>query len=266
MPDNFSKLIKRKPEGAVFFGDWHGDLPFAIAALERAIAKYPDISVYYHVGDFGIWPGDDAYINTIVSMMQAAGKTLVVTGGNHEDWDKWDRLTNNQTRPYIYKGGGLVLLPKKYFWVHAGVSFASVGGAGSIDRKWRVEGSSWWPQEIISEGTVAEVELSGNDYVDILITHEASDDPVFPVRKILENPFVQLKWPQEDIEISEEQRKLVSRVVKKLQPAIHFHGHWHEPWVRNAEDMQTVSLGANFASYAENAYVVRDFSVFSGRE
>lgn len=264
MADNFAKMIERKPEGAIFFGDWHGDLTFAIAALERAISKYPDITVYYHVGDFGIWPGDDAYISTIVSMMQSSGKTLVVTGGNHEDWDKWDRLTAQQTRPFTYKGGGLVLLPKKYFWTHAGVTFASVGGAGSIDKQWRVEGKSWWPQEIISDDVVNEVEEGDVDQVDILITHEASDDPVFPVRKILENPFVQMKWPHEDIVISEEQRKLVSRVIAKVKPKVHLHGHWHEPWQRDAVDCKTVSLGANFASYAENAHVISDFSKLRG--
>lgn len=257
MTRSFKTLIKNKPEGAVFFGDWHGDTYFAIKALERAIERYPDIDVFYHVGDFGIWPEDERYVATVTSIMSSADKLLVVTGGNHEDWDRWDTLTKNQTQPYVFPGESLVLLPKLYKWVHAGRTFTSVGGASSIDRFRREEGTSWWPQEEIAESVIETVERK--DYrADILITHESSDDPVPPVVDVLNNPFAQGQWPQDAIEVSEVQRKYVSRAVDAVMPQYHFHGHWHVPFVRT-RDMTTVSLAANFASLAENTYAIEKF-------
>lgn len=251
----FDKIMSRAKDGTVFFGDWHVDLTFAVGALERAIEKYPDMNVFYHVGDFGLWPGGEEYINTVKSIMDSVDKTLVVTGGNHEDWDQWDKLTKNQTEPYVYKGNGLVLLPKVWKWEHSGTTFVSVGGASSIDRAWRNPRTSWWPQEGISAGAVAEVgerKLKAN----VLITHEASNDPVLPVRQILGNPFLQMKWPYDDIVESEVQRQRVSQVIDVVNPNLHVHGHWHIPYTRTRDDLTTVSLGANYASYAENTYVL----------
>lgn len=258
MARSFKTLIKNKPEGAVFFGDWHANLTFALKTLERAIGKYPDIDVFYHVGDFGLGFGDKDYPEIISGVMESAGKLLVVTGGNHEDWDKWDDLTQDQTQPYVYPGNSLVLLPKLYHWTHADRTFTSLGGASSIDRKWRNPHTSWWSQEGISEATVVSLEKS-RKRSDILITHEASDTPVTPIRQQLGNPFQQMKWPYEDILVSEEQRKLVSRAIDAVQPQYHFHGHWHMPWVRNAE-LTTVSLGADYASYEENSFVLEKFN------
>lgn len=258
MAKTFKRIMDNATEGAVFFGDWHGDMSFAIAALERAIDKYPDINVFYHVGDFGLWPGGQSYIKTVADIMESSDKTLVVTGGNHEDWNQWDRLTGGQTRPYVYEGNGLALLPKVQWWTHAGLRFLSVGGASSIDRAWRKRNVSWWPQEGIQEDAVERV-IKDDSTVDILITHEASDDPVPPVRQVLDNPFVQARWPLEDIQESEVQRDRVSQIVKASDPQVHLHGHWHIPYVREQEYLRTVSLGANFASYAENAYAIQDF-------
>lgn len=257
MAKTFDKLIAQKREGAVFFGDWHGDTFFAIRALERAIDKYPDIDVYYHVGDFGIWPKDTFYLDAITGILESAEKLLVVTGGNHEDWDRWDDLTKNQTVPYVFPGDSLVLLPKLYHWEHADYRFTSVGGASSIDKFRRKKGRDWWPQEIISEEvieTLEEKDLS----CDVLITHESSDNPVPPVQQLLDNPWQQGQWPEEDREISTAQRELVSRAVAATYPQYHFHGHWHIPHVREGNPV-TVSLGANFASFAENEFAIAQF-------
>lgn len=258
----FDKLMSKASQGTVFFGDWHGDIPFAVGALERAVERHSDVTVFYHVGDFGLWPGGDGYINAVKSIMDSVGKTLVVTGGNHEDWDQWDALTKDQTEPYVYPGQGLVLLPKVWRWRHRTTEFVSVGGAASIDRQGRIPLKSWWPQEGISQSAVDRVR-NLKMKADVLITHEASNDPVPPVQQILGNPFIQMRWPYEDIVESEVQRQRVSQVLDVVQPKLHVHGHWHLPYTRVGKDLTTASIGANYASYAENSYVVSDVDILN---
>jgi len=252
----FISLLEHQtsPE-AIFFGDWHGDLTYALNSLERVYQKFPHVDVYYHVGDFGVWPRGEWYLDEISSSLSAAGKTMIVTGGNHEWWDKWDEWCEDGT-PYGYEGTNLIFLPKFYMWTQAGVSFMSVGGASSIDRDRRVQGSSWWPQEEISPETVNKILQMPALTTDILITHESSDNPVDPVKRVLADPVKQMQWDYSAVQASEYQRQYVTQVIDYVKPTKHFHGHWHIPYQRIEDNLLTVSLGDNTTSYAENSYVM----------
>jgi hypothetical protein len=248
--------LQDKKPGALFFGDWHGDINYALRSLERAYKKFPDIDVFYHVGDFGVWPGSDYYLDSVALSLSAEGKTMVVTGGNHENWNQWDVWTQG-TKPFKYLGYDLILLPKLWSWTHAGKTFTSVGGAHSIDRSFRTPNLSWWPQESISYGTVNTVLNASDEYkADVLITHESSHNPVDPIKKILADPIKQAAWPQEDIRDSDIQQQYVSLVLEAVAPTTHVHGHWHIPFKRNENGLHTVSLGDNSSSYAENSWLM----------
>lgn len=91
-----------------------------------------------------------------------------------------------------------------------GIKFFVFGGGISIDKAWRIEGSSWWPQEIPSyseiENGFANLEKYNNT-VDIVLTHAAPTIPTISiyshhseedeVTKILdqfENKIICQKW------------------------------------------------------------------------
>jgi hypothetical protein len=57
-----------------------------------------------------------------------------------------------------------------------GESFLAMGGAASHDKEWRVEGESWWPEEIPNayEREICELSLSERDWrVGHVLTHDA---------------------------------------------------------------------------------------------
>lgn len=250
----FLEFVKSASPNTVIFGDWHGDLLYALESLERVYEKYPEVEILYHVGDFGVWPGGDMYLDAVSHSLEAAGKTMIVTGGNHEEWPRWNLWTRDNQSVYNYNESGLIFLPKVFAWEHAGKEFLSVGGASSIDRAWRTKGKSWWPEEEILADAVERIADMDIPYVDVLITHESSDDPVDPIKTRLADPIVQANWPVYDVQVSETQRELVSAVIKFVEPAMHVHGHWHIPYIRKGDELLTVSLGDNRTSYAENSF------------
>lgn len=246
-------MQKRSSEDAIFFGDWHGDLSYAITSLERVIERYPHIDTYYHVGDFGVWGDNNNYLDAVSGVLLGSDKILVVTGGNHENWNIWDEWVKCGN-PYYYSEA-LIFLPKVAYWEHGGRKYLSVGGASSIDQYLRVPGKSWWPQEEIHLADVCRVE-NANKEVDVLITHESSNDPVLPVRQVLSNYMKQMMWPENAKKLSEIQRIYVSRVFDSVKPKIHVHGHWHLPYIADRITYKVVSLGDNRTTYSENSWVL----------
>lgn len=48
------RFLSRSPERVRVFGDWHGNVQFALDQLEHGLRD--GISTFVQVGDFGLWP------------------------------------------------------------------------------------------------------------------------------------------------------------------------------------------------------------------
>lgn len=106
------------------------------------------------------------------------GDTLFVDG-NHENFDRLDKFPTEE------KYGGKVkkisnsvyqLLRGEIYSIN-GIKILTFGGAKSTDRKDRIIGVDWWPQEIFSEEEMENAfkNLEKNNYeVDYIITHTCS--------------------------------------------------------------------------------------------
>jgi len=127
-------------------------------------------------GDFGgVWDGsksDDYVLDTYDSR----NFTTLFVDGNHENFDLLDSY------PVEYFHGGKVHrirdsvyhLIRGQVYDFGGKSFFTFGGARSIDRIYRKEGKSWWPQEIPSDDEMSEAvaNLSKLDFkVNYVVTH-----------------------------------------------------------------------------------------------
>lgn len=131
-------------------------------------------------GDFGgIWYGDERDESFLLQYRNMPFTTLFVDG-NHENFDRLN------TYPVEEWNGGkihkinpsVIHLMRGQIYNIDGRSFFTFGGALSIDKEIRTEGSSWWRQE---EATYAEMDealrnLEKEDYnIDYIITHAAPD-------------------------------------------------------------------------------------------
>lgn len=102
---------------------------------------------------------------------------ILFIDGNHENFDRLFRESKEEER----YGGTVRRIGKNIYWLQRGQiytienkTFFCMGGAYSIDKAWRQEGISWWPQESPSEEEykfASKNLLSSGKKVDYILTH-----------------------------------------------------------------------------------------------
>lgn len=198
-------------------GDLHGNWLYARQVFEKA--KRNDCTRIIQVGDMGIWPGDqgEQYINQISKMAQKFNIDFIFLPGNHEDYNQLDKFEKD----FEYEIGELMEIKPRLFYTGkynkielADKQIGFVGGAVSIDRKWRTLNKSWWNQEQLSKTQAQAAMAMGK--VDYLFTHDCPQA----------HPFGQYFNMVVDLE-SSLHRQRISDVAKVLDPSVWFHGHMH---------------------------------------
>jgi len=213
-------------------GDWHGNTPWVMKAVDWTAAAGSKIVL--HLGDFGIWPGPSGkkYLSQVSKKCDLLGLDIVVTLGNHEDWNRIEGLWENDKRrddsgnPLpIEIEEHVVLLPRPYRFMLGGKSFLSLGGAASVDVDGRTNGRDWWPDEALTVGMVEAAKAGG--YADVMLTHETPDVPfaVQSVEDVLRgNP---LGFSQFGLNYSAQSRRFMTEVFESVKPKLLAHGHMH---------------------------------------
>lgn len=205
------------PAPIAIFGDWHGHAGWAITSLRSAARA--GVRTALHVGDLGFdWPGAKRgrYEAKLNKYLVDLGIMLVISGGNHDNWDtleklvvEADGLANVRSNIRVLPRGGRTLVE--------GLVVGGLGGAFSVDYEHRTEGRDWWSTE---EPTLAEAEKLVNDGpLDVLITHDAPFG--VPLKGV-----VPLR--PEIVERADRTRLLLRQVVDSLMVPQVFCGHWHQ--------------------------------------
>ena len=161
-------------------GDTHGLEDFH--KLHIFAGEHPELTKNDYVivaGDFGaIWSEKTLVAN--LKYFTELPFTVLFVDGNHENFD----LINSYPVE-IWNGGKVHKIKRDVIHLMRGQVFEiegktifTFGGATSIDRDWRIEGRSWWAQELptyeeLDEG-IANLKRYGNK-VDYVITHSCSE-------------------------------------------------------------------------------------------
>lgn len=220
-------------------GDWHGNGRWACSAVEWFAEQ--GVSVVEQLGDFGIWPGDwgQRYLDAVQGAAEAAGVTVYVTPGNHEDYSQIDAVE-------VDAGGvrwirnRVGLRERGSRWELGGCSFVSLGGAPSIDRWMRVEGVSWWREEMITLEEAERVAAAG--YADVMLAHDSPNGGVAAVQAIVTSGG---GWSAEALAYAREGRELMDIAFAGVRPRVFAHGHYHVADRVVREGTLFVSLGAD---------------------
>lgn len=217
-------------------GDMHGDTKDAMKVLNEMGKR--KITHVFVVGDFGLWThfaDGHEFLDSINAGAEGNGLSVFAVGGNHENWDHWNWFIENMP---THKGFAMVrrrvlLAPRIHQFTLAGKQFVVAGGAVSIDREYRLErergqhmdstgrirrkGSGprtlWWPNEELTDQEVITIE-SRYPKADILLTHDCSNY----------TPFRDRLKPDA---ASERHRRRIDKVIRAVEPKVHFHGHMH---------------------------------------
>lgn len=157
-------------------GDTHGLENFN--KLHIFAGRHPELTLNDYViiaGDFGaIWSDKTLVAN--LKYYTELPFTVLFVDGNHENFD-----LINSFLVEIWNGGkvhrikpNIIHLMRGQVFEIEGKTIFTFGGATSIDRDYRIEGISWWPQELptyeeLDEG-IANLKRYGNK-VDYIISH-----------------------------------------------------------------------------------------------
>ena len=239
----------------MFAGDWHGNVQWAISCIETAADN--GATLIYQLGDFGIWPGlgGSEYLLCLEAVAAERDVLLVVTLGNHEDYDQvetWpitdDGFIINPEYPHIW------IAQRGQVWEHSGRVVASLGGAFSIDKGTRRPHKSWWPQEEITLENVETLRenLAGRR-VDLFLSHD------FPFG-VQPGPHTVFALPKDLEDESHRQRAVLRRAVNIAKPELLIHGHWHMPMMGKlvGSDYETIVWGLD-ADGANANVIIADF-------
>lgn len=200
-------------------GDTHGErerfAPHRLPGEENWTCE--DILII--CGDFGYIFFDTEEERRFLEQLGRKRYTICFCDGNHENFPAIYRYPREE-----WNGGqvhricpNVLHLMRGQVYELQGCRFFVMGGAYSIDKYRRVEGFSWWPQELPEEEEYAEAErnLQRTGYqVDYVITHTAPPD------------VIRLMGFYPD----SHDKKLVDflgRVSDRLVFRRWFFGHWH---------------------------------------
>lgn len=101
-----------------------------------------------------------------------------------------------------------------------------VGGAVSIDRQYRIEGRSWWPDEELSYPAL---DVITGKYLsvkpEVMVTHECPEEVAQEILQRLSIPGVKL-----DPQFASRTRQAFQAMWSAHSPKLWVFGHWHVPF------------------------------------
>jgi predicted phosphodiesterase len=125
-------------------GDWHGDLSIARAVVRTL--KSEDVHLLLHVGDLAVrWPGPKKgrFDKRLGQLLDDADIEFLFIDGNHDNHKELRELTPlpDGTRRLSDR---MSYVPRGTVIERHGVRIGGLGGAYSVDRRWRTEGKDLW--------------------------------------------------------------------------------------------------------------------------
>jgi Calcineurin-like phosphoesterase len=214
-----------RPEDTLLLaGDWHGNFPQADNVIRYA--KEHGIKVILQLGDFGIWSNDKPFLNKMQFLLNQWDIHLFFIDGNHEDFTRlYDKKVLENGNRYVRDN--ITYLQRGYRFNWGDHSFLCLGGAASIDKRFRTKGKSWWPEEYLTEEDILTAQSGGP--VDVMFCH---DSPAGAPNSITDDNLGQIGairyYGSEALNYTNNHRQLLKRVTDVTTPKLLFHGHYHK--------------------------------------
>lgn len=209
------------PNRVLIVGDLHGNLRAASQVVDYAIDQDADVIV--QVGDFGHWPRTPAgelFLNRLDDLLEAAGIELWFVDGNHEDHYSLANLERD-SRGLGIVTGTIFHVPRGHRWVWHDKTWLGVGGAVSVDKKWRTPGWDWFSSETCNMADFERICTDG--HADVVIAHDAPPNPTLAA-------FLKTSehlWPADALVEALQHQEAIGEVAASTTPDLWLHGHYH---------------------------------------
>jgi DNA repair exonuclease SbcCD nuclease subunit len=206
----------------LFLGDIHGDFDFVFYYINKN--KIENCFIY-QVGDFGVGFDKKNDINNLTKLnnfLKERNIVMYVIRGNHDD----PKFFNGDFKNYF---SNLHLLSDYDVVQIDGFNILGIGGAISIDRKWRKDGVSYWSDELVS----FDIEkLKPIEKIDIVVTHTSADF-CEPNNKLGFGSLVN-SFALKDSDLYDDlhkERQIVTKIWDEIKnnnnPSLWVYGHFH---------------------------------------
>jgi predicted phosphodiesterase len=204
----------------LLLGDIHGDY----RVLQRAIDKANEVgaAALIQVGDFGLFRGfgmnnEEQFKNVVYT----SKCPVYFIDGNHDDCTRWKTYTEVSQ---VYPDIPFYYIPRGTVMEIDGRTIAFMGGAASIDKKWRLaDGLHWDENELISNEQYARMRDNAEDKtIDMFITH-------CPPNSVIEEHFDRFAKLQFDVGLDWEDptQKQIEELWHALGTPMVYSGHMH---------------------------------------
>lgn len=228
-------------------GDWHGNTGHALRAMEQFHRL--EIKYVFQLGDFGLWGGllehnKDKLRSRLQTLLQKYDMWLFVTLGNHEKYSFLPHFSTYEDGPwkdFLYepKAPRILYFQRGQSITLGGRNLLSIGGAASIDYKYRMEGLTIWKEERITaqdvRNTVDEASRLGT--VDVILAHDVfASAPIFGTHRQSD------KWDAEEKAYAQTSRDALEKVALAVTPKLWLHGHYHLPITTEVEVQGTKAV------------------------
>ncbi|MBM7826617.1 hypothetical protein [Microbacterium aurum] len=210
----------------VVAGKWNGRLPW----IERAIASAArsGASSILYLGNVNVLPGRstrllkeiDHWCVNSASGRHTGIRTIAVVPGHHDDWGTLSRLFAEHPGEAVQLSDYVWALPRGYRFTIGGRSFLAFGGAPSVDFLRRIEGYSWWREELPSLADVKAAAAGG--HADVLLTHDAGYALTPKASAAIKG---RRGWSDTELSYADSGRVYVHWVTEAVTPLLHLHAH-----------------------------------------
>lgn len=193
-------------------GDIHGNSEWCRTIVSNARAN--DCRLVIQLGDFGFWSHKMTgvlFLDRVEQLLADSGIELWWVDGNHENHQLLRDFYGPTPSAICPIRDHISYLPRGYRFDLDGLTFLCLGGAASIDRDYRVDGESWWREELIDDIDVHVACRLG--HADVMLTHDCPIDV----------SLVDLR----DDAATITNRTRLQQVVDAVSPRYLFHGHYH---------------------------------------
>lgn len=225
----------------MFVGDLHANLDAADRVAE--LAKDYKCDEIIQVGDWGFIWSDSWKAEELSEVLKGHGIPMRFCDGNHDNHPELFKAERNKEEnilPFLtYQHRGTL----KEF--SDGTKMVFLGGAPSIDRRFRQRGYDWWETEYITEEDVKACLEHKGISIDVLVTHDAASRPP----GIKETSDVGFNYR------AEASHDAIKAVLRALKPALQIHGHYHRRVCTWFEDTKVIGLDADINDLADLFYI-----------
>lgn len=201
-------------------GDVHGRINSLARGAAHAFSA--EVSHLVQVGDYWLYETRYARMKvdrTLASLaveagLDPGGVRLYFCDGNHEHFGILDPNADQPvelSEHVTYVPRGLALSIEDWR-----VGFC--GGAESIDRARRTAGTSWWPDERMTDTQIARATAMGP--VDVLVTHDTST-------AVFDQLVTHSAHARGKHAFGDRERGAIDAILTATTPAWHVHGHHH---------------------------------------